>query len=72
MCEVYNKGEIKDCILVKNFGYEVDCKVMCCYEDGCNMEDIFVNKIGNNLGIVFVFSVMILLFGLLLIFVNIN
>lgn len=49
LCEAYNKGEIEDCILAKNSGDEVDCKAMCCHEDGCNMEDILVNKTGNNL-----------------------
>ena len=72
LCEAYNKGETKDCISAKNSGYEVDCKAMCCHEDGCNMEDILVNKTGNNLGTAFAFSVMILLSALLLTLVNIN
>ena len=65
-CEAYSKGEIGQCISLKNESYEVDCKAMCCHEDECNLKDLLSK------GSAFAISVMILLSGLLLTLFNIN
>ena len=70
-CEAYNKGEIGQCISLKNESYEVDCKAMCCHEDECNMKNLLVDE-KDNKGSAFAISVMILLSGLLLTLFNIN
>ena len=57
LCEAYNKGEIDQCIALKNQGYEVECKAMCCHEDKCNMKDLLVDE-KENKGFAFAISVL--------------
>ncbi|KAL9960083.1 hypothetical protein ACROYT_G033488 [Oculina patagonica] len=66
-CENYEKGNIDFCNTEKGKGYTGDCKAKCCHEDGCNKGDIVESK-----GSAFIISVVVLLSGLLLTFVNIN
>ena len=66
-CDRYKKGDIGHCNDLKAFGFTVECVSECCYEDGCNKENLLVESKGS----AFVMSVMILLASLLLAVVNI-